>query len=278
MRVSWQKHNGVEAQLFQPDQKTGQAIVFCPGFPGMGATLFEQRHAGALAAQGYDVYVIKHKGVKLADPTGPAFVNNSVRLYDGRKAGETHIGGGPATIDEWLDEPFHLLSAIHDDYSSLYVIGNSFGALSSLKALSDSDKSFPHVKSLLLYAGAQGVNEGRADDIMRLWRPEFIAHPMVTQKVSLNDPVEIQKTLGDFYKGLPGRVKNGLSPDIKLSYLVVANDELLTLKDTEDFRAAIGGRGDIVIDDVDHAWPDMGLIAHDTPNYKTDDLLALLAV
>lgn len=277
MRVTWQKYEGVEAQLFQPEQPANKAIVFCPGFPGMGASLFEQRHAGALAAQGYDVYVIKHKGTKLADPTGPLFVNNAERLYAGRTAGETHIGGGPATIEEWLDEPFCLLSAIHAKYQSLSVIGNSFGALSSLKALSDKDKPFPNVQSLLLYAGAQAVNEGRPDDIMRLWNPLFIAHPAITSKVSLNDPVEIQRTLGAFYKALPERLKNYLPPHIKLTYLVVTQDELLTRKDTEDFQRAIGGRGEIVMDDVDQAWPEMGLIAHDTPNYKTDDLLALLA-
>ena len=276
MQVSWKKYSGVEAQLFQGEQKSNSAIVFCPGFPGNGATLFEQRHAGALVAKGYDVYVIKHKGIKLSDPAGPVLVNNSQRLYDGRAKGETHLGGGPATIDEWLDEPFHLLSAMHDDYSSIYVIGNSFGALSSLKALSDPDKRFSNVKSLLLYAGAQGVNEGAPHNVTRLWQAAFIAHPAVTSKVSLNDPVEIQKTFADFYTDLPERVTGGLPEDIKLTYLIVAQDELLTLQDTDDFKHAIGGRGEIVMDTVDHAWPDMMLLAHDTPNYKTDDLLALL--
>lgn len=275
MRVSWVKYPGVEAQLFQLEAPAVKAVIFCPGFPGMGASLFEQRHAGALAAQGYDVYVIKHKGIRLDNPSGPVMVNNARRLYEGRAAGETHIGGGPATIDEWLDEPLHLLSAIHGAYKALHVIGNSFGALSSLKAL--TEKPFSNVKSLLLYAGAQAVNEGRDDDIMRLWKPEFIAHPAITAKVSLNDPAAIQRTLGDFYRALPERVKSGLPQGISLTYLIVEKDELLTRKDTEDFQRAIGGRGEIVMDNVDHAWPEFGLIAHDTPNYKTDDLLALLA-
>lgn len=278
MQVSWEKYEGVEAQLFHGAERSESAIVFCPGFPGMGATLFEQRHAGALAAKGYDVYVIKHKGIKLSNPAGPVMVNNSQRFYDGQAAGETHLGGGPATIDEWLDEPFHLLSAIHDDYSSISVIGNSFGALSSLKALSDQNKTFSNVKSLLLYAGAQGVNEGAPHNVTRLWQAAFIAHPAVTSKVSLNDPTEIQITLADFYAALPERVKGGLPEAIKLTYLIVSKDELLTLQDTEDFKRAIGGRGEIVMDDVDHAWPEMMLLAHDTPNYKTDDLLALLMV
>ncbi len=52
MKVTWHKFDGVEAQVFEPDAGSSAAILFCPGFPGMGATIFEQRHAAALVEEG----------------------------------------------------------------------------------------------------------------------------------------------------------------------------------------------------------------------------------
>jgi len=275
MKVTWHKFEGVEAQVFEPDNGSNEAVMFCPGFPGMGGTIFEQRHAGALVAEGFAVYVIKHKGTRLSDPTGPVMVNNGARLMEGRRAGEGHIGGGPATITEWLEEPLAVLNALHHAYESIHVIGNSFGALSALWSLTYEDAPIAKVKTLLLYAGAQGVDDASEDSIMRLWQPGFLMMPRITEKVSLNDPFEVVATLKNLYAALPDRTR-ALPAHIALKYLVVERDELLRLADTEKFKAAIGGRGEIVIDTVDHAWPEHGLLAHDTPNYKTEDLLALI--
>ena len=82
-------------------------------------------------------------------------------------------------------------------------------------------------------------------------------------------------TLKNTYHALPDRVKS-LPEQIAITYLVVERDELLNVNDTKAFQAAIGGRGKIVMDAVDHAWPEQGLLAHDTPNYTTEDLLALI--
>ncbi len=271
MKISWQKFDGVEAQVFEPDAGASAVILFCPGFPGMGATIFEQRHAGALTGKGFAVWVIKHKGTKLSGGAAPAMVNNSGRLYEGG----SHIGSGPATIDDWMREPFKALKEINAKYDSIHVIGNSFGALSALWSMTEKDAAIGKVKSLLLYAGAQGVDNGDPECVMRVWKPEFIRLPRITDKVELNDVEEVVSILARTYKELPERVK-AFPENIKITYLVVEKDEILRLSDTEAFMAAIGGRGTIVMDSVDHAWPDQGLFAHDTPNYKTDDLLKLI--
>lgn len=240
----------------------------------MGGTVFEQRHAASLVEEGFAVYVVKHKGTKLSGAAAPILINNAARLMAGRRSNETHIGGGPAAIMEWMTEPLAALRALHTAYDSIHVIGNSFGALSALWSMTEQDAPLSKVKSLLLYAGAQGVDDGEYG-IMRIWKPEFLMAARITDKVSLNDPFDVVKTLGDVYRVLPERMK-ALPEHIDLTYLVVERDELLNIADTKAFQAAVGGRGEIVIDTVDHAWPDAGLLAHDTPNYTTDDLLALI--
>jgi pimeloyl-ACP methyl ester carboxylesterase len=268
----------VEAQVFQPENGPSvQAILFCPGFPGMGALLFEQRHAAALVQCGYDVIVIHHKGIRLDSPTAPAMVNNAARLMQGRQCGETHLGGGPAMIDEWLCEPMAALQDIDGRYESIHVIGNSFGALACLWSLTEPEAPGSNVKSIILLAGCQGLAEGGDADIVdRVWKPEFIAASRITDKVALNDPKAINATLRHVYEILPDRVAEKLRPDIALTYVVVEKDEFLTLADTKNFKAAIGGRGELVIDMVSRAWLDYGLIAHDTPDYKTEDFLMLI--
>ncbi len=263
-------------QVFEPEKGTNAAILFCPGFPGMGGTVFEQRHAAALVEEGYAVYVIKHKGTKLSGALAPVLVNNGARLMAGRKAGETHLGGGPATISEWMEEPLEALNVIHAAYESIHVIGNSFGALSALWSMTYEGAPIEKVKSILLYAGAQGIwDDADEESMARVWQPGFLMLPRITEKVSLNDPFDIVQTLKETYHALPERVK-ALPERISLTYMVVEGDEILRLSDTEKFRSAIGGRGKIVMDTVDVGYIEHGLLAHDTPDYRTEDLLELI--
>jgi len=271
MKVTWHKFNGVEAQAFEPDAGAQSVILFCPGFPGMGATIFEQRHAAALTDEGFAVWVIKHKGTRLTGAMAPVMVNNASRLQQGG----THIGGGAARIDEWMVEPFKALKVLSTAYENIHVIGNSFGALSALWSMTQPAAAIHRVKSLLLYAGAQGIDDETEDSIMRIWQPAFLMAERITEKVELNDPFDVVATINEVYRDLPERVRD-LPKSIAMTYLVVERDEILRLADTEKFDKAIGGRGDIVIDTDDHAWPNHGLLAHDTPNFKTKDLLELI--
>lgn len=274
MRVSWAVLSSagrkVEAQIFTPDQKSNRTVLFCPGFPGMGAVHFEQRHAAALVEHGYDVIVLRHGGTRFDGPHAPIMVNNGFRMLQARKRGDTHIGGGPSSIDEWLMEPHTALNSINDSYESIAVIGNSFGALAAMWSLTSAGIAHDKITHLILQAGAQGI-----EALMRIWKPEYLLMPRVTDKVALNDPNDIVATLKNLYTVLPDRMKS-LPAAIDLTYVVVARDEILTLRDTEDFRQAIGGRGRVILDDYDQAYPDYNLMAHDMPDYRTEDLLAIL--
>ncbi len=275
MKLTWQKFGWVEVQVWEPETPASSAILFCPGFPGMGATIFEQRHAAALTDHGFAVYVIKHKGTNLYGPTAPAMVNNAARLMTGRKNGDTHLGGGPAILDEWMMEPVSLLKALSEKYDDIRVFGNSFGALSALWSLTETGLNIDNVQSVVLYAGAQGVAHDSADSIMRLWKADYMTLPRITDKVTLNAPAEMIELLNHVYKLLPERVM-ALPQKIKMTCVVVEKDEILSLYDSERFNRAIGGRAKIVVDTIDHAWPEHGLLAHDTPNFKTEDLLQLI--
>ena len=276
MKVSWQKFGTVEVQVFEPETPSNKAILFCSGLPGMGATVFEQRHAGALCDHGYYVLVIKHKGARTTGAFAPSFINNASRLAQAHENGDTHLGGGAANIQDWLDEPVHVLNTIADKFDYIHLIGNSFGAVSALYALTRDGANLSNVKSVLFLAGAQGVwADGNELSIARIWKPAYLALPHITQKVEILDPQGACDRLRDVYLELPEKVK-AFPEQIRLTYLVVEQDEILRVTDSQAFQASIGGRGKIVMDSVDHAWPEAGLIAHDTPNFKTKDLLALI--
>lgn len=278
MRVSWQvlKADGrqVEAQFFEPENLTQNMVLFCPGFPGAGATLFEQRHAAALVQSGYHVVVLKHAGTRLDTPYAPSMVNNAARLMQGRKNGDMRLGNGPVSVEDWLLEPLTAIKAISRTYQNIFIIGNSFGALSALWSLTQNEVSLDKIKHLILLAGAQGIDDGSDQGVMRIWKAEYLNAPRITEKVTLNNPDDIVATLKEVYRTLPERIKI-LPESIRLTYLVVQQDELLRLSDTEQFRSASGGRGTIIIDDTAQPHPEAGLLAHDTPDYPTEKLLAL---
>jgi hypothetical protein len=281
MQVHWTVFQAagqsVEAQVFSPDSPNIESVIlFCPGFPGVGAGIFEQRHAAALVECGYNLIVLRHNGTRLDGPHAPLMVNNAARLMAARKAGQTHLGNGPSTVQDWLLEPLTALKAISRVYKKIIIIGNSFGALSALWSLTSDGADMAQVRHILLMAGAQGIaEEGSPFDAMRIWKPEYLIVPRITDKVSLDPPQNIVATLKTLYRDLPERVKK-LPESIRLTYLVVAKDELFNIEDSNRFRTAIGGRGDVVIDTIDRAYPESLLLAHDMPDYPTENLLELL--
>jgi hypothetical protein len=275
MHVSWQKFGWVEVQVFKPETPARQAILFCPGFPGLGSSVFEQRHASALTHEGYDLYVIHHKGTRTNTAMSPAGINNGKRLQDAWESGETHLGGGAVTVQELLDEPRLVLDGIAAHYDSLHIIGNSFGSLSSLSSLTSDGAPVDKVKNLILLAGAQGVDDGTPLCVMRIWNPVFMMDPRITDQIEVKDVPGAIDILRQLYHDLPERVMARLPGHIAMTYVVVEKDEILRLSDTQAFQAAIGGRGTIVMEQ-DEGWPAYGITPHYTANFRTSKLLKLI--
>lgn len=280
MQLTWQKFHQdgqtVEVQFFAPESRSDRLVLFCPGFPGRGATLFEQRHATALAQAGMTVAVIKHAGTRLDGPDAPFMVNNAVRLMEGRAAGDRHLGGGPSTVAHWLKEPQIVLNALRDAFARIDIIGNSFGAVSALWSLIQSDAPLAKIKTLLLYAGAQGVDSDPVNGIMRVWNPMFLAAPALAEKIEIDAPMSVNQTMKNAYADIAAKAGT-LPAHIDIRYLVVTGDEILKVADSEHFRDQImQDRGDIVLDTIDRAYPAHGLLAHDTPDYPTEKLMELL--
>lgn len=273
MKVTWQKFDWVEAQVFETAAATNNAILFCPGFPGMGAAVFEQRHAAALTHEGYDVYVIHHKGTRTDRALSAASINNGKRLQDAWEQGESHLGGGAVTMDELIAEPMALLKDLNGKYEAIHVIGNSFGALASMWCLTEEGAPLDKVKSLILLAGAQGVDDSSETCAMnRVWKKEFLEHVRITDQLDVKDTDGAIETLRKVYRDLPERVMANLPQSIPMTYVVVEKDEILKLSDTQSFQKAIGGRGEIVMEQ-DEGWPAYGITPHYTANLRTSKIL-----
>lgn len=274
MRVDWDilRHDGrsCEAQVWAPDAGSERAILFCSGFPGRGATIFEQRHATALVEAGYTLVVIRHAGTRLEGPDAPFMINNAARL----RRGDGYIGGAPSSVADWLWEPYTALGAISPRYKDVRVIGNSFGAVSMLWSMTRAGATLKDVRMALCYAGAQGIDADPVGGIMRVWNPVFLANPVIAEKVAIDDPMSISNTMREAYRDIPDKVRN-LPATIALKYLVVDSDEILNPADTQAF-IDVTGRGEMHLSHVDKAYPAFGLLAHDTPDFPTHKLLELL--
>lgn len=281
MQVTWQTFEAdgqqVEAQFYAPESRSDRLLVFCPGFPGRGGTIFEQRHAGALTDFGFTVCVIKHAGTRIDGPDAPYMINNASRLMKARKNNETHLGGGASTAQAWLNEPFIVLNALRDAFKRIDVIGNSFGAVSALCSLIKEGAPRDKIGTLLLLAGAQGVDSDPMQGIMRIWNPMFLATPAIWEKITLDSPISINGTMKQAYADIADKAAS-LPESIVIKYLVVTGDEILKVADTEHFRdKTMKGRGELVLDTIDRAYPTHGFMAHDTPDYPTEKLMELLA-
>lgn len=280
MRVHWtlfqhgDKH--VEGQIWEPDQATDKVVLFCPGFPGMGAVHFEQRHAATLVQAGYAVVVLRHNGTRLNSPSAPAMVNNAARLHHGRAHQQTHLAGGPSSVRQWLNEPWIALQTLNNVYKHIIVWGSSFGAVSALWSLTTPSAPINHVRQVLLVAGAQGVIEAdESRSIMRIWKAEYMTLPRIADKVSLLSVDDDIAALENTYKHLPERVRD-LPADMAITAIVVQRDEIIAAGDAERFNEAIGGRCEIILNEIDQAYLEHGLIAHDMPDYPTENILALI--
>jgi|GEM_PF-1279738 len=281
MQVTWQKFHEdgqtVEVQFYAPDGPSSKLILMCSGFPGMGGTRFEQRHAAALCEfKKHTVGIIKHAGTRLDVPDAPYMVNNAARLMEGRQKGETHLGGGPSTVAHWLREPWIVLNQLRDAFAHFDIIGNSFGAISAFWSLIQPGAPLAKVKNLLCLAGGQGVDSDPVNGIMRIWNPLFLSNPAIWDKVTLDTPLSICATLKAAYADIADKAAD-LPAHIAIKYMVVTADELLKVSDTEHFRDRVmKGRGELILNTTDRAYPAHGLLAHDTPDLPPEKLMELL--
>lgn len=271
----------VDARVIHPHSESGDLILFCPGFPGGGATIYEQAHADQVVVHNYTQIVLRHNGTILDGPKSDFMLNNiqypkaTTHHHDG------WIGGKPSSIAGWLIEPQTVLEEVGFSYSNIYVLAHSFGAVALLNSLANLHENGSHildkVQAVALLAPALGVLEGKEEEnIMRIWHEDFLTSSAVLEKVALeDDPPSIQMAMKNIYRFLPQRVAS-LPGHIRFNLLHVARDEYIREEDVRGFAAACK-RGDVVIDTIDHPHKAHGGIdAHDMPDYPTEMLLQLI--
>jgi pimeloyl-ACP methyl ester carboxylesterase len=248
-----------EARIVHSPIESGDLVVFVPGFPGGGATLYEQRHADLIRSEEYSQIIVRHNGTRLDGPYADEMLNvrqfpNAVPHRDG-----AFIGGAASSITEWLSEPQTVLEAAGPAFTSITVIGHSFGALAvlhSLCALQEQGKPvLDRVRKCILLAPTLGLVKGAPDDIMnRVWAPEFIESSAVADRIALDGTDQVRADLTAAYQTLPERVKQ-LPGHVSLVFVHVEHDEYLRQSDVEEFMEASGGAGRLVLDTFDRYDP-----------------------
>jgi hypothetical protein len=169
-----------------------------------------------------------------------------------------------------------VLNQLRNAFDRIDVIGNSFGAVSALWSLVQPGAPVEKIGTLFLLAGAQGVDTDPMQGIMRIWNPAFLSAPVIWEKIELDSPISINQTLREAYADIAARAAN-LPESITIKYMVVTADELLKVSDSEHFRDKImKGRGEIILNQTDRAYPAHGLLAHDTPDLTSEKLMEYL--
>ena len=269
-----------EGRLIHAPQESGDLILFCPGFPGGGATLFEQRFAELLQKEEYSLFMLRHNGTRLDSDTADFMLNRrqfpkAVPFHDG-----SFIGGGSSSVAEWLTEPQTILETLGAEYTNITVIGHSFGAVAALKSLINlnqiSHRILERVQRCILLAPAVGLLREHEEDVMdTIWQPDLIASEMVTERVALNAPEYILQDLRNVYTGLGDDAKQ-LPADIKKIFVHVERDEYVRHEDVEEFAHYIDPDSVFVVDKFERHDPRHGLDAHDMPNFPQQSMLDLI--
>lgn len=281
-RAEWKRfHSGdrhAAARIIHPAHESGDLILFCPGFPGGGASLFEQRHASQIIAENFVLAVLRHNGTFLDGAFAEEMLNSSQFPKAVPSALDRWIGGKPARFADWLMEPQTVLEDIATAFTNIYLIGHSFGCLAALNALANLNENghpaMGRVKSCLCLAPALGTLEGDdANNVMHLWGDDALNDPSVLERVDLADGPEFARAiLREVYETLPDRVV-ALPPQLDLIFVQVAHDEIVREKDVRNFMTACG-RGRFVLDEIDHPMRGHHPVnAHDMPIYPTELLL-----
>lgn len=276
-------HSGTrkaEGRLIHAPQDSGDLILFCPGFPGAGSSLFEQRFVEAFCIEEYAQVYLRHNGTRLDSSTADEMLNTrqfpkAIPFHDGE-----WIGGAPSSVAEWLAEPQTVIEDFGAEYTGITVLAHSFGAVAALHSLANLHEAghsiLERVRKVICLAPAVGLLKDHADDVMdTLWVSEFLADSSVTDRVTLNGVDAIRSDLKATYQTLAARVKN-LPAHIEKIFVHVERDEYIRGHDVEEFAQSVGENTQFLMDPFDRHDPRLIYAAHDMPNYPIQTLLDLV--
>lgn len=284
--VEWKKFHtterSVEGRLFSPGYESGDLVLFCPGFPGGGATLYEQRHSENFTKEGFSQIVFRHNGTLLHGEYSDLMLNR--RQFSQampHHLERQYLGEHLPTINEWLVEPQTVLEDVGCKYSNIYIYAHSFGAVAALNSLANlNDIGHPVIERIrvcICMAPALGTLEGdETENIMRIWYPSYFDSAMIDDRVTFANSNNAQGMMRHVYQDLPSRIAK-LSSQLRLKMMHVAQDEFIREKDIRDFCKASGHQDSFMLDEIDHPIPTHGgMLAHDMPSYPTGLLLELI--
>lgn len=146
LRISTQDGKIVEGAYYQSENGGNEVVIFHPGLPGDGVKRFEENFVGGLLAQGYDVFVARHNGLKNQEDNQDLFHNkHRVDLNE-------NVQGDALT---WFDEPRVAISYFAHQHKPITMITQSFSGITAANSFiemsNDSDSNLAqNVKKWIL--------------------------------------------------------------------------------------------------------------------------------
>lgn len=271
----------VSGRVIRPSHEAGDLILFCPGFPGTAATLYEQRHVERFQEEMYTQVVLRHNGLILDGEHSLEMLNARQFPHSLPVHRQGVLGGKPARMVEWVMEPQTFLEAYGSQFTNIFIVAHSFGAVAALNSLTNLNQLghpvLERVRACLCLAPALGTLEGSEDDnIMRLWQADSLISRMAEGRILFEDGDDLQGILRGVYSDLPKRVHD-LPGSVRLEFVHVVKDEYIRETDIAAFCKACGREGRYIKDEFDTHLPIHGGIdAHDMPSYPNELLLEMI--
>lgn len=271
----------VSGRIIHPAHEAGDLILFCPGFPGTAASLYEQRHSERFQKEMYTQVVLRHNGLVLDGAHSAEMLNARQFPQSLPLQSQGVLGGKPARMVEWVMEPQTFLEAYGSQFTNIFIVAHSFGSVAALNSLANLNQLghpvLDRVRACFCLAPALGTLEGdESENIMRLWQPDSVVVGMANGRVLFEEGDDLQATLRGIYSDLPKRVQE-LPGSVRLEFVHVEKDEYIRETDIADFCKACGRDGHYVKDGFDTYLPTHGGIdAHDMPSYPTESLLEMI--
>jgi hypothetical protein len=285
-RIEWKKfhtaEHSVEGRMIRPEHESGDLVLFCPGFPGGGATIYEQRHSETITKENFSQIIIRHNGTILNGEYSDAMLNK--RQFPNvlpHHREHNYLGAKLPTIEDWLLEPQTVLEDIGCNYTNIYIYAHSFGAVAALHSIANLNEInhpvIARIKTCICMAPALGTLEGsETENIMRVWQDGYTVSEMITGRVVFDERNNLKTSMRNIYQELPERISK-LSGKLSIVMLHVAQDEYIREKDIRDFCKESGHEDSFMLDEIDRYIPTHGgMDAHDMPVYPTELLLELI--
>ncbi|MBD3238648.1 MAG: alpha/beta fold hydrolase [Candidatus Moranbacteria bacterium] len=185
------KKGSLQGKLSFKDALSRKLVIYVPGFPGDGATSFEQTYLDTLVKNKYTVFTLRHNGTVINTKLSFKYINCVKKQTKARFAKEKILGDrDDYTLNDWLKEPYLALGVLAEHFEDIYLIGHSLGGLCSIYSLLDFSLTHGNlihkVTRLVSLAGTTGIIRSKQSQILKRWQ-ELLNFEIYQKAVQVGD-------------------------------------------------------------------------------------------